>query len=96
MANRQFWRDICRARNGFVFFYHSTNTAIAKSSNLEGLKGFKGDLNDTMNESIVQLCRVHPLNLLALPKSFMNNHGAGALFKLKHKILQSMAENIIR
>jgi len=96
LSSRDFWRDICRSRDNYVFFYQSTNTAIARGSFLEGLKKFKGDQNEIMNKAIGQMCKNPPLNLLAFPKAWMDLHGAGDLFNLKTQIIQAYAENIIR
>jgi hypothetical protein len=96
LAACNFWRDICRSSKSRVLFYHSQNTAIAKNSFVEGLPPHRGTLNDVMNNAIFAMCREFPLNLLTYPKAHMINHGAGNLLNLKSRIIDNIAENIVR
>ena len=96
LANRNFWKDICRAKNRHVYFYASSNTAAYKASFLENLEDFIGPANDAMNKAIASMCKQYPLNLIAFSKTHMLKHGAGELFNLKERMLMCMAENIIR
>jgi hypothetical protein len=79
-----------------VFFYHSSNTALYKSSFLEGLDEFCGEKNVFLNKAIVAMCKEFPLNSIAFSKTHMLKHGAGNLFNLKQRMIQCVAENIIR
>lgn len=96
LANANFWLDIGRARNEIVFYYHMVNTSVAKSSHLEGLTEFTGDLNAVMNKAVLSMCKEFPLSLLAYTKNFMTAGGAGDLFNLKPRIIRCMSEHIIR
>lgn len=72
------------------------NTAVAKTSHLEGLEAHLGSLNGVMNKSIVGMCKEFPLSLVAYNKIYMTSGGAGDLFNLKPRIIRCLAENIVR
>ena len=91
-----FWKDLCRAKKGVVFFYHMQNAWVAKSSKMKGLRSFIGRYNNAMNQCILQLCKEFPLSLLCFSKQYMIDNGAVDLFHLKPRIIRNMAENIIR
>lgn len=96
LSNSNFWLDVCRSRDGVVFFYHSQNTLQAVSSRKEGLPEHTGRLNKAMNAAISSMCKEFPLALVAYRKNFMTSGGAGDLFNLKPRIIRCMAEQIVR
>jgi hypothetical protein len=96
LYGRNFWLDICRSRKGIAFFYLSTNTAAAESTAIEGLQEHKGEFNKEMNDTILSLFKEPPFAALAMNKDFMIANGAGVLYNMKGKIIQALAQNIVR
>ena len=95
-GNCNFWLDLAKSKEGHVFFYHATATAMFKSSELKGWKGHEGKMHKLLNNDLIKICKEYPLSLFCYQTSFLQAHGCCDLANLRPRVIRCVAEHLIR